>query len=86
MIQLIQLKKELSMKLFSQRKGLKPVKSVMQVDSMDDDLRNGLWNALTVYYWSKVESDSYGRKRLSCSATLHSFIILPKNWTVVFSG
>jgi len=33
--------------LFSQRKDLKPVKSVVQTDSMDDDLRNGLWNVLT---------------------------------------
>jgi hypothetical protein len=33
-----------------------PVKSVMQVDSMDDDLRVGLWNALDVFYWSKFNS------------------------------
>lgn len=39
------------MQSFSQRKGLKPIKSIMQIDSMDDDLRNGLWNALEVYYW-----------------------------------
>jgi len=43
------------MKLFSQRKGIKPVKSLMQVDSMDGDLRNGLWNALTISYWNKVK-------------------------------
>jgi len=43
------------MKLFSQRKGIKPVKSVMQVDSMDDDLRIGLWNALTLIYWNNIE-------------------------------
>lgn len=42
------------MKSFSQRKGLKSVKSVMQVDSMDDELRNSLWNALTVCYWERV--------------------------------
>lgn len=42
------------MTLFSQRKGFKPVKSVMQIDSMDDDLRNGLWNALTIFYWNKI--------------------------------
>ena len=50
------------MKLFSQRKGIKPVKSVIQVDSMDDDLRNGLWNALTIFYWSKVKKTVYGYK------------------------
>ena len=43
------------MRLFSQRKGIKPVKSVMQVDSMDTELRNGLWNALTIFYWNQVK-------------------------------
>jgi len=42
------------MKSFSQRKGIKPVKSVMQIDSMDSDLRIGLWNALTISYWDQV--------------------------------
>jgi len=48
------------MKLFSQRKGIKPVKNIMQVDSMDDDLRNGLWNALTMFYWNQVKVVIYG--------------------------
>lgn len=42
------------MRLFSQRKGFKPIKSVMQVDSMDSELRNGLWNVLTEFYWNRV--------------------------------
>jgi hypothetical protein len=29
---------------FSERIGVKPSKSVLQLDSMDDELRNGLWN------------------------------------------
>ena len=37
---------------FSQRKGIKPIKSIIQIDSMDDDLRNSLWNALQVFYWA----------------------------------
>lgn len=41
--------------LFSQRKGLKPVKNLMQVDSMDDDLRNSLWNVLTIRYWDQMD-------------------------------
>lgn len=35
---------------FSQRKGLKPVKNVIQVDSIDEALRNGLWDAIKIYY------------------------------------
>ena len=38
-----------------------PIKTVMQVDSIDDDLRVGLWNALDVFFWSKFPySGGYG--------------------------
>lgn len=43
------------MKLFSQRMGFKPVKSKIQYDSIDKDLRNSLWNAVTIVYWQKIE-------------------------------
>lgn len=43
------------MKLFSERKGLKTKKSVIQINSVDDDLRNGLWNALKLNYWTKLK-------------------------------
>ena len=33
---------------FSERIGVKPPKAVLQLDSMDDDLRNGLWNAASL--------------------------------------
>lgn len=39
------------MTLFSQRYGYKPVKSVIQIESVDDNLRTGLWNALDIFYW-----------------------------------
>jgi hypothetical protein len=42
------------MESFSQRKGLKPVKRVMQIDSMDEALRNGLWNCLFNSYLENV--------------------------------
>jgi hypothetical protein len=45
---------------FSQRIGVKPIKAVLQLDSMDDDLRNGLWNRFTVH----VERlEAVGRKK-----------------------
>jgi hypothetical protein len=40
------------MKSFSQRKGLKPVLEVIQTDSMNNELRNSIWNALDVALWS----------------------------------
>jgi len=45
--------------LFSQRKGLKPKKVAMQLDSMDDDLRASLWNALSIFYWEDFRTESY---------------------------
>ncbi len=42
------------MELFSHRKGITPVKKIIQVESIDDDLRNKLWNALTIIYWNKA--------------------------------
>jgi len=48
------------MKLFSQRKGFKPIKTVMQINSMDDDLRICLWNVLSLFYWEKVKKGLYG--------------------------
>jgi len=41
------------MKWFSQRKRLKKVSDVIQIESMSEDLRNSLWNALDVTLWSK---------------------------------
>jgi hypothetical protein len=43
------------MELFSHKYGYKPVKSVMQVKSMDADLRNSLWNAVHIFYLSSLE-------------------------------
>lgn len=40
------------MKTFSERKGLKPVSEIIQIDSMNGALRNSLWNALDVALWS----------------------------------
>ncbi len=46
------------MKLFSHRHGLKPVKNVIQIDSIDDDLQNRLWNSLKIAYWDRVHGST----------------------------
>lgn len=43
------------MKRFSETYGYKPVKA-MQVDSMDADLRNSLWNASVIYYLNSLNA------------------------------
>lgn len=38
---------------FSQRNGLKPTKAKIQLESIDKDLQNALWNTLSRHYWPK---------------------------------
>ena len=40
---------------FSQRYGYKPIKNIVQIKTIDDELRISLWNALDSFYWSKVK-------------------------------
>jgi hypothetical protein len=42
-----------TMRLFSQRKGLRPAEKAFQLESMDDDLRNLLWTALELSLWRR---------------------------------
>lgn len=42
------------MKLFSHRHGLKPVKNVIQIDSIDNDLLKRLWDSLKLFYWDII--------------------------------
>ncbi len=44
---------------FSQRHGYTPVRDALQVESMDEALRNGLWNVLTVLYWNQAGSRQF---------------------------
>lgn len=43
---------------FSERYGHKPVKEVVQIDSVDPELRNGLWSLLQVYCWNDIQASS----------------------------
>lgn len=39
---------------FSERMGIKPVRSVIQRESVDEPLRNALWNIITMLYWNRA--------------------------------
>lgn len=45
--------------LFSKRKGFSPVRDTIQKDGMDDALRHGLWNALHLCIWERIEYSHY---------------------------
>jgi len=51
------------MKLFSQRKGLKPSAATLQLDSMDAGLRSRLWDVVSETYWLDRESDNFTHYR-----------------------
>ena len=40
----------MNMKSFSERYGYKPIKNVIQLGTMDDDLRNSLWNVIYILF------------------------------------
>lgn len=40
--------------------GITSAQKVLQVESIDDDLRNSLWSALTALYWEEFDRDKYG--------------------------
>ena len=44
---------------FSQRVGINPPEKILQLDSIDEDLRNGLWNTLTVIYWNSYRRPNH---------------------------
>lgn len=42
--------------LFSERHGYKPIREIIQKESMDEALRNGLWNAIDKHIWQLHKS------------------------------
>lgn len=52
---------------FSERYGYKPIKEIIQIESMDEPLQNGLWSLLKLHCWDHVHrsSDMYGGYFLS---------------------
>lgn len=59
---------------FSERYGYTPVKDVIQFESMDDDLRNGLWNLLHCCYWDdKIQTNHHMRNLFLQKLWIHYF-------------
>jgi len=50
----MRLEEENNVGLFSERMGYKPAKTAIQVESMDNELRNRLWNALFICYFDNL--------------------------------
>jgi hypothetical protein len=44
---------------FSDRLGITKPKSVLQIEAMDDELRNGLWQACNEFYFNGMDNNDY---------------------------
>ncbi len=45
--------------LFSERNKHKPIRNIIQKESMDESLRNGLWNIFDTCIWKKYNTKSH---------------------------
>jgi hypothetical protein len=66
---------------FSERMGLRPIKDMIQRDSMDDDLRNALWSLIYTCYFKALGHrnavSDYGSLERLATALWMSFFKLP---------
>jgi len=67
---------------FSERYGHKPIKDVIQIESVDEPLRNGLWSILQFQVWNNVSesSDIYGGCFLSEYGNQELLILCQHFW------
>ena len=66
--------------LFSKRKGLSAVRDSVQKDGMDDALRYGLWNALHICIWERIEYSHYDRTFKSSNV----YVLFQNYWHNLF--
>ncbi len=65
---------------FSQRIGKTPIKTQLQIESMDDDLKNCLWNAILEGFLGRLQSSNkYGlsQKQEACKTFWKDFFKFP---------
>jgi len=71
------------MTLFSQRQGYTPIEKALQRESIDDELRNQLWNNLTVCLWNLwTPRDSFGGHRSEESKNVE--LLFQEYWLCYF--
>jgi hypothetical protein len=81
------------MKKFSEREGFTKVRTEIQVDNMDDALRNKLWNVLDSYYWRIANEHAHVLNNFAIIPEMRSFLnrlynsflkipvdTIPKDW------
>lgn len=67
---------------FSERYRYKPVREIIQIETMDEPLRNGLWSLLKVFCWDNAihSSGIYGGYYISESSNKELYHLCTKLW------
>ena len=67
---------------FSERYGYKPVREIIQIESIDEPLRNGIWSLLHIYCWDHAEYSSgvYGGYYISEHSNQGLYSLCTKLW------
>ena len=56
-------------RLFSERQGLEPTKTAIQIDEIDDALRNRIWNGLDKFFWQDAAQNQKSAKTFARRVT-----------------
>ena len=70
---------------FSQRHGYKPINEIIQIDKIDIELRNALWDGLSINYWDLIKSSYTPDIEALFKDIWHSYLkkpidTMPYNW------
>lgn len=66
---------------FSERYGYKQIREIVQIDSIDEPLRNALWSLLKIHVWDRVRSPGmYGGYYLSSESNRDLRVLCEKLW------
>lgn len=66
---------------FSQRNGYTSIRQIIQKESMDNALRNGIWSVLYTYIWNRIE---YGRNQSPLVKNSNISGLLNSYWLNIF--
>lgn len=66
---------------FSERYRYKPVREIIQKESMDDELKNSLWSIFYEYIWKRVE---HGRNQSAYTQNSNIHSLIKSYWLNIF--
>jgi len=68
---------------FSERYGYKPVRDIIQKESIDDSLKNGLWSVFHSYIWNRIE---HGHNQSSFTRNSNIYSLVESYWLNLFKN